>query len=728
MNFFKLQPILLKAFQSLAGKGSPPTFSLQNICRSDKEQTLKLFRWILSFQKGAWISPEVAWAKRIGASANPINGDTIASIAQRFGLNGEPFAAFRNAGINLPDSPQAALRALFCAAEKRAPGEIAFVYDVQSEAELKEINAIVANSQSAKSIAVIVKGLEMVRHFRVRFDHIRVTTALKSRTNQIFQDADDSLNRILRKLELRDRQEQNRIAIAAKEAAAEFERKIKSAEDRIDAMVQLTKNRAPDTLDGIDGRIKSLTMTEAAESLQIVESDDSGPTERKIGLRQKFAEANEKVMQRRSELQALIVSRQSQARMRHQTLRKQIHANLTRIERTIDSRTGIFEIRVELLQSQVQPLLDERFRIQNEGTTAENDLRANRIHDFEASGTFETEIVRLQRKIHTALEEEREIERRHKHFHSLLESKQSLFKSAESKIQRCNFDHLESARLAKSSLGSTWKRIVANPREVDIAWEELIAMRSFPSAPIDDFHCRQVRLITLYDNTLQRINEAIVRMEGEHIALFLSELTSFRSTFNAATAEFAVLPIDPRSRLNPLSRLAFVLSWKSCIVRREYGKLQRLSLDQRISSSDRQSMTMIDSTVVQYDHEASLIRGTLWAIDRFPSFLRSIQSEIETLKRRANFMLHAVTRKENLQTYELFVTNGECSVGYLWIIGRLAIWCSNAHHIDSQHIMPTVIRLRDEYNEGLKQALSTLNSRTPPSPGESSEESPLLGL
>jgi hypothetical protein len=160
----------------------------------------------------------------------------------------------------------------------------------------------------------------------------------------------------LRKSDWPLRFERERSEAALKAAASRCAQKVESEEFAIRNILAIAKQMTPRTIEQMEIRIRSLNMVSAAESLAVAESSPNRSEDQIQSLRRQFSEANDRVSQRRSELDVLIHSIQSKKRQQHTEFRDSAIAVLMKIELAIDNRSGDFANRICVLRAQASPL------------------------------------------------------------------------------------------------------------------------------------------------------------------------------------------------------------------------------------------------------------------------------------------------------------------------------------------------------------------------------------
>jgi hypothetical protein len=360
-NAFQIRDMVVSALNTLAGQASVPSFSIQDIISRNKVETMKLLSWIVKAGErnakvsNALLPVHVSWIKRLGIGDNvtePVS--RFAAIAERFRLRGEPFTAFRNAGIVVPDDPIAATVAVFKAANGRCADEIQFVYDDEIEAELVRLTKTVttlaartADEMSAEG-SVVRETVGALETLKTRLTSVRVTTALKARTDQTLNDIEKELNRLRQTIdahERRQRQQRDQALKESKEAAANLEAKISQTEDAIAKVKALAVSANPNTIAGMESRIQRLSLEKEETHVREIESNPGCNPTRASNLRTLLTEAKAVISRRRAELESIL----------------HIVTVVLEIDKKMDERNGNFEARSALLQSQTRVLQTNRF-------------------------------------------------------------------------------------------------------------------------------------------------------------------------------------------------------------------------------------------------------------------------------------------------------------------------------------------------------------------------------
>jgi hypothetical protein len=723
MNNYQLGTILVEALKSIAGRVAIPSFRLQNIMARDKAETIKLLRWILSLWKPNAVLPRDEWLVRVGICAKGtkpiVNSATIATLAERFGLSGNPFEAFRKAGIPIPDDPNTALDALYRISRGKIPGEIRIVHDARSEAELLRIHEVIINLPRRDMLSlnaeakILTDLLADVKHLKGRLDLSKATPELVDRTNKMMKEAEDALTRRERELRklLRDKREQNKNA--ANEAVDEFERKADTADDLIATMFALAEQKTPDTFDEIEARIASLNMESATESFEVAAQGPRWPEKRIEDLQRQLTETNEKVTQQRFELEKLKHSIQSEKREKHLTCFTNIATMLRRIETTIDERMSDFENYCSLLRDQDLALTEHHSFVVQQGKLLDDDLRNHKIHDFEPIASLEGEIVRLREKVRRSIEEEEEVERRRCRFFSVLELGRTHFESIERGLESMTFEPLAAARCNKSHVIEFQMSITNDGTAVQETWETLIAMRSFSEEPVNDFRGWMDTLLKLCETNLVNLEEAIPRLEAEGISNFISQFRLCQSVMQDTARLYAQLPSEPRLRTAQLSPIQKDLQREILKASTLFEWLQKHNLDQQIAAHDVDSLGSFRRTLDQYTRESNQLTSYLSALDTFHSHANSFQSEIARLRQYADATFTTDLRLRNMTLYRGLVRRNDIILQHFLGVSENAIAQAYESGQSDEDIRVTRDHLQEDYYAALRHMRNVIDTRTP---------------
>jgi hypothetical protein len=479
IKIFHLQDLLLRGLQSVADRRDVPFFRIEEITGRNKAATAKLLRWILDFRKSAPLSAHLKWVLEMGITSG-ISAETIAAIAEQFGLRGEPIGAFRAAGIALPDDPAAAISMLFRAAGKKMPGAIQFVHDEASAADLARIQSTVAGITGiARSKGETLIGeedsmadiLREIEAFKDRFARICATTELREQTNKSLQAATDSLKEAQRSIEHSRRREKQLQDQTRQNRWAEFEQKAIAAEQGITEMFRLLERKTGSTVAEMEKRVKSLTktMTSAADMLRVAESDENRVQERIESLQRKFKDASQAVTAARTDLEQLIPAKRSHKVLAHSRFRADIKRRMAEVENAIDGRSGDLNGRLMVLDSQRNVLDECKYRVIHDGIRLDEDLEKDGLKDFESIGGLQEEIRQLRSKRDLALREENEIENRRQRYIRCQEDAEKCFHEIEGKIGSLVEQPLLSARKSLQFLVDSRARIEGNLKSFNLA-------------------------------------------------------------------------------------------------------------------------------------------------------------------------------------------------------------------------------------------------------------------
>jgi hypothetical protein len=714
LNIYQLRPILDTALGSIGGRFGTPSFNLQSIMARDKAETIKLLQWILMFLKPKPVLPIDAWLVRVGICAvgtKPIiNLATFTALAERFGLNGNPFEAFREAGIPIPfpDNPSTALDALFRLYKDKKPGEIIFVHDAGSEAELSRIHDVVMNLPGLDVSSVDAEAkihtdiLADVNHLRWRLDLPIATDVLAARTNKILKEVDAVLNRRGREIKqlLHDKRQQNETA--AKQAADEFEHRATEADDRIATMVALAAKKPPKTFREIKERIAHLNMETATESFEVAAQGPRWPEKRIEDLGRRFTEAGTKVTQARTEYQELLHSIQTEKREKHLTCLTNIKAMLRRTETTIDERTGDFEKRCSILRDQDLVLQEQYSFVVQQGKLLDDDLRNHEIDDFEPIIAQDVEVLRLREKVRGSIEEEEEVEKRRVVFSEALELRRTHFESIERVLQSITFEPLAEARRNKWHVIDCQVSITNDGRAVNEAWETLIAVRAFPEEPVNDFRVWMDTLLKLCETNLGNLEEAIPRLEAEGISNFVSQIRLCQSMKHDTARLYAQLPSEPRLRAAQLSQMVADLQREEAKASKLFELLQAHHLDQQIAAHDAASLRIFRRPLDRYGREISILTRYLSVLDRFHSEANILESEIARVRQEADVMLITDDPLRNIRLYRDFVHRNDAIFRNFLRVREQAIVQAYESGQSDEDIRLTQDRLEGDYRATLR--------------------------
>jgi hypothetical protein len=733
-NPFQLQPILLKALQSIAGRSSLPSFRIENITTSNQTETIKLLQWILTIQKKTEIKPQIAWLIRmsiIARGSQPIiNSAIISRIAEHFGLSGNPFEAFRKAGITISDDPSEALISIFRASRGKLHGEIFFVHDVESETELSRIQGVIANI-SERNVAsmtgetkILNDTLTAVKNLKTRLDLNRATTALIDRTNRILQEAEDVLNRTLRNLEFQRRRDLEQKKKVAEEAIAAIESKISAVEEQIVKITALAVRQTPDTIDGMEKRIQNLNMELIWNNIEAIALDANCTKQRIMNLRKQFMEANNQVTKRRYELEKLIESIQFDKRQKHEESFRNIKLMLIRVETAINERTGDFQKRFSILSDQISVLNEQKQFVMENGKSMDEDLRIHKIFDFEPIEPLQAEIVQLREKIQRLIAEEKEIDRRRNRFFEVMKLANIHFESIEQRIQSFAFASLAIARKDKGFVIESEELMMRDGKLVDEAWETLIMMRAFPEEFVRDYRGRRNNLFSLCMNNLLQLDEAITRLEAQGISNFLSQLKTCQCVAQEVEKHYLKLATEAELRISQLSQIENDLERQTQNASNSFQWLRVHNLDQQIATHDIESLHMFENILARYGQERARLADYLSALTKFQSRTRFWRSDIPKQRQEADRMLISDNRERNIAIYDDLVARS----AYLYqdFRGVCEITIARAEETGQNTESIKTIRnhIQSEYREVLRYMRDLINERTPESrhiPDEESE-------
>jgi hypothetical protein len=627
------------ALASIAGKSQPPSFRIEDI-NSNKGEVIKLLRWIVTKAPTSpvkAIPTYVAWAVRVGAiesnSAPAITRTTVLALAQRFGLRGEPFEAFRKAGVMIPDDPNQAVAVIFKAANGRGPDAVRFVYDDESEAEISRIESVMLNlkirplGELTSRISEIEDTLQAIERLKAKLSQVPVTKSLKQRTEDILCVKD--LENLKRKVEMHVRSERQRGEAADKKALEVFESKVCALEEAIVNTRALVERRRPDTIVLIRGRIESLTLEAAESSLKIVESDRKCTEARIAPFRSRLLELTDIVRRKRQELEDYVCVTQATKRSNHQALFTHLQMGLKEVEARIEGRIGSYKERVDLIQCQKKILGRHDFRIKQEGIPLDEDLRNHCIHDFIPIADLSHEVARLREKCESVLCEEREIENRRMRFVDASMQGNSNCRLIEQGIAAFTFNSLGIVRRQKIKLYEWRTSLKDHCMELDDSWGKLCELRLMPGQEsVDAIHEWTTRLIVLCDSTLVQVDIAIPQLEDAKISLFLSTLASCQTAQRDADARFQTLSHDPFTRIDPLRQLTNELSHHHTQLKNCYTDLRIHELESRISDEDHESVNQFGKYREPYDSETARLSSYLSSVQSFHTLTRFVRFAI----------------------------------------------------------------------------------------------------
>jgi hypothetical protein len=603
---------------------------------------MKLLRWIITttgVRPVKAVPTYVAWAIRLGVvGSNPemmMTTATVSALAERFGLRGEPFEAFRKAGVMIPDDPNQAVATIFKAANGRGPDTIRFVHDDAFEAEMLRIESIVLNLQGrqpeelSSQISEIKDTIGALEKLKIKMLQIPASESLKTRTDHKLSEARKNLEDIKRMFDLYEKHERQRRETEEKKANDEFERKASIAEEIITKTRALVERRTPDTIAGIQARIQSLTLEVAESNLRNVESDPHCITERLTFLRNKFAELSDILRRKRQELENFVCVTQATKRSNYRALYTILQTGLNEVEVRIDERYGCYSERFELIQSQKVILGRHEFRIKQEGLPLDQDLRDHCIQDFEPIGDLKQEITRLRMKCESVLQEEQEIEKRRLRFVSAIKKGNIDCRMIEDRIDRFTFCTLRVVIDQKIRLGEWHTFLECHCIELDDSWTKLCELRLMEGQEsVDAIHEWTTRLINLCNKTLLLVDAAILRLEEAKISSFLSALTNCRSAQCDAKTRYQTFSHDPFKRIEPLRQLTNELRHHDIHLRDCYNDLHLHELHGRIRDEDCESMNQFGKYREPYDLEESKLSSYLSSVNLFQTLTRFLRNAI----------------------------------------------------------------------------------------------------
>jgi hypothetical protein len=723
---FHIQALLTKAFQEIAGKSTIPDFRIQKITGCDREETVKLLRWIFNTCGGQGpkrMSSHAAWVKRLGIIAEGnepvLTVSTVAALAEKFGLRGEPFAAFRKAGIEIPDDPNAAIAAIYRAANGGGPNNVSFVHDNESESEFSRIQNVIQevntdfNSMNLESLnsrqAIVTEQIEAVSRLRNRLAQVRATEALKDRTNKTLDEMQNKLQRLQRSITARTRVERQKKDDESKAGAEIFARKAESAEGAIANIKARAEQRTPDTIMNIQKRIQSLKMDLAEQYVNEAASDANCNEERIASIRLKLTEATYIVARRRSELEEMVRQTQMKSRLAYEKFTREKTILLEEIEKAIDVRTGDFESRCNMLRSQYQLLREQNSELQA-GHQLEQNLRDHCVEDCEPKigfiTIFEAEIVRLRKKLDSVMHEEEEFEKERKQFVRNCSQARENCESIQTRIDLFTFKSLKTVKDQQSILSQLRISLEKHLNDVNDSWTKLCELRSLSGQDdVDSVRNCTCEMIKLCDQTIPVVNAAVTRLEQEAIDNFSLLIQECKSALASTNARVLGLLPDPQSRLEPLRQMISELQSRKDPLMSSYRYLQDYTLHQRIDQSDIVFMNQFSDSIDAYSREMGELHRYMSIVSDFHTVNRQVQFDVLALQSLLDHQWTSQFPETNRVNYNRLVQDSYDQLGRLgnaWrlVIGEMLARCMPI----PPDIEGSFILIREEYSRILDGA------------------------
>jgi hypothetical protein len=562
-------------------------------------------------------------------------------LADKYGLRGEPFAAFEAVGIALPNDPEKAIVTIYNAANGQKPCNVHFIHEEEVETELSRIQSVVAqqkleSSELMNSSVIISETMNSIEQLRSRLAQVSATAALKVRTDEILSEAQTSLKGIKSMIEKRKRQEREEQERVVREAAEATARKIVSVEEAIAVVECLSRNKTPSTISGISARIRGLTidMETAEERLRIVESDSNCEENQVSTLRAKIARIAAIVSEKRIQLEELadrMLAMQNLKRSEHERFKNDMNTTLSEIENTIDCRTGNFEARIALLRSQNDILRHQRSKI-HQGLQIEEELRQCDVMNMESVEMMEREMTRLKMKIKSSITEEEKIEEVRKCYDMRKSKALSGCVLTRERIRSFEFNSIKILRVQKTYLPQLRELLNQNLKEFDDSWTKLCELRSFPyENEVESIHCQTTELVALCDQTGDVVNETLERLENEAITTFLSVTSECKSHLQNVKTRVSTIPTDPESRIGPLSEIDSELRRLKIHLQETWKNIEIHNLHDRIEECFIVSMKEYTTSSESYSNEVKQLSSYLSAIRRFRIESGYYRSEMQRL-------------------------------------------------------------------------------------------------
>jgi ElaB/YqjD/DUF883 family membrane-anchored ribosome-binding protein len=623
----------------------PPEFKSEDVTRRNKEKTIKLLRWIIleGDPSGNGHAPRyLTWLDCLGLPESdgrtPITAGTIAAIAERFHLRGDPFEAFRRVGLPIPDDPTEAVAALFKLTNERGPDEVRFVHDDESEEEMTRIQGVVSefaqNEPDIEAVNATIKALERLQ-MKISPPPGTASEELKTRTNKMLTESRDQLNRLHRTIMIHNRRAQERFERENEERMRAFNRYAYLAQDAITTVRVLAEQAIPEIIPQQYERIQFLTMNAAEENLIKAEGETHRDEDRISSLRQEFNEVSILVETARTRLEAHAQASENEKRTKYGYFQEQIETELSNSEKQIEELTGNFESRKHILQEQFTVIKKLQLRTEKQGRVLEEDLRRNGLTGFRPMSEVESDILRLLKKVESVLQEEEEIEHRRKHFVSIRSTIQDKLNSIERKIKSFNYDTLKKIREQIE-----WLLSIGNFPEEDSAslyqaLASLCELRFFPEQQSIDEICNwKIRLISLCNSTRTRLEESAREIEEGKLRDFKLVVDSCRLAMTKASQQYEGIPVETHSRQKALSSIVSTLQSRNQEVVKSNEGLRQLGLDGLVSDTDRDFITEFQHCIEVYSKEMSGLEEHHQNLLNFKSTAMALESKILEISNR----------------------------------------------------------------------------------------------